>query len=53
MNDLDVELRTNIEIVIDKRNQGSSDAETYINDLAEDVREFLIYMGEELDSATT
>ncbi len=51
MNDLGTELSTNIDIVNEKKKSGSTDANQYVSDLADDVKEFLHYMAEELEQA--
>jgi len=47
--DLDSELAQNLQLILEKRQVGSSDVEEFISDLCEDVREFLMYLRQEID----
>jgi len=47
--DLDSELAQNLQLILEKRQVGSSDVEEFISDLCEDVREFLMYLRQEIE----
>lgn len=47
--DLDSELAQNLQLILEKRQVGSADVEEFISDLCEDVREFLMYLRQEIE----
>ena len=47
--DLDSELAQNLDLILEKRQVGAGDVEEFISDLCEDVREFLMYLRQEIE----
>jgi hypothetical protein len=48
MMDLHVEIRSNIDMVTEKRRMQASDTNQFVRVLCEDVRQFIVCMGEEM-----
>jgi len=48
MTDLHVEIRSNIDLVTEKRRMQASDTSQFIRVLCEDVRQFIVCMGDEM-----
>ena len=42
-------MNQNLDLILEKRHNGAGDVEEFISDLCEDVREFLMYLRQEID----
>jgi len=42
-------LAQNLELILEKKEVGAGDVEEFISDLCEDVREFLMYLRQEIE----